>query len=79
MKRFDLKETIRRLSELELESQRKEYFGDATEYAFRRHVLILLNGLKRKPRTMSKYNLHVSKEMKAGKTMEEAVKTWRKK
>ncbi len=75
---MNLQETIKRLGEKARESHKEKYFGDEADYSFRRHVLILLEGLQKKKRKMSKYNLHVSKEMKAGKSMQEATKTWKK-
>jgi len=75
---MNLQETIKALGEKARESHRDKYFGDEANYSFRRWVLILLEGLQKKKRKMSKYNLHVSKEMKAGKTMQEATKSWKK-
>ena len=76
-----IKETIKNLGKLSANSKREGYLGDATKYSFRRWVLILLEGLevKKKKRKPSAYNLHVSKEMKAGKSMREAIETWKNK
>ncbi len=38
--------TIKNLGTLENNSARERYIGDATEYAFRRHTLELLKGLR---------------------------------
>ena len=42
----EINATIKALEKLENKSTKERYLGDATEYAFRRHTLILLNKLK---------------------------------
>jgi hypothetical protein len=41
-----LKETLRKLAYLEKLKEKEGYGIDATDFAFRRHILILLKGLK---------------------------------
>ena len=68
-----LQETISYLGKREQRSRKKGYIGDATDYATKRHMLILLarGRQKRKP---TEYQLKVGKYMKQGKGLHEAHK-----
>ena len=76
---MELNEVLKRLKKREEKSIREEYFGDAVNYAFKRHLLIMLNeittGKKRKP---TAWNLFVSGYLKKGKTIQDAAKDWNK-
>lgn len=70
--KMTLGKTIANLRRLEASSTRREYIGDATEYAFRRHILLLFS--KKHKRLPSSYQIKVGKYMKEGKTIQEAHK-----
>ncbi len=71
MKCMTLSETISSLTKREHKSRKKGYMGDATEYAARRHMLILLAKGKQKKKP-TEYQLKVGKYMKQGKSLHEA-------
>jgi len=78
---MELKETISNLKKLENRSLKKKYIGDATEYSFRRHTLLLLSKISKKKsqRKPSKWQLFIGKYLRNGKTIQEASKDWKKK
>lgn len=49
-----LKKAVYNLEQLESKSTKENYRGDATEYAFRRHCLLLLDDLKKQLKENSK-------------------------
>lgn len=67
----DLKETIQKLKEREKRADKKGYGGDATDHAFKRHVLILLAEIAKKPkRKPTEYQKRVGKFLKDGYSLE---------
>lgn len=83
---MNLKETIKSLESREARSKRDRYFGDASERAFRRHVLILLSRIadnvevkKKKKKKPSQWNRFVGEYLRKGKTIQEAARDWEKK
>ena len=78
MKIQKIKDTIKNLKDLEKNSSKKGYDGDATEYAFRRFVLELLlrNYPKKIKRRPTKWNSFVGEYLKEGKTIKEASIKW---
>lgn len=69
---MDLKETIKNLRELEKNSKRRHYIGDATNYAWKRHILILLSKENKKKRKSTEWNKFLSKALKEGKSISDA-------
>ena len=66
----DLKETIKKLLERERRADKKGYSGDATHYAFQRHLLILLSrGAKKTKRKPTEYSKLVGKFLKEGHSL----------
>lgn len=74
-----LNEVLKMLKEQEARSLKKGYRGDATNYAFKRYALILLNEIAGKKRKPSAWNLFVGKYLKQGKTVKDAAEDWKKK
>lgn len=73
---MNLKKTIENLRKRERDSKRKGYMGDATEYAFKRHLLLLLSKkVKRKP---SAWSIFLGNYLKEGKTIQQASIDWKK-
>ena len=79
--RFD--NVLKTLKEFEAKSQREGYRGDATSYAFKRYVLILLSKLveqkKGKKRRTTAWQRFVGEYWRQGKTIEQASEDWKKK
>lgn len=73
MKCMTLSETISNLMKREQRSRKMKYMGDATNYAAKRHMLILLAKRKQKKKP-TEYQLKVGKYMKQGKSIHEAHK-----
>jgi len=81
MKRFTLNETLSLLLRAEKKSRKENYLGDAANWAFKRHILILLNEIakKRSKKRPSAWNLFVADYLKRGKTVKDAAEDWKKK
>jgi len=69
---MDLNKTIKNLSKLSSNSRKEGYIGDASEYAFRMHVLILLKKIAETPKQM-KYFWQTMEELKE-KTAQEITR-----
>ena len=71
MKCMTLSETISSLRKREQKSRKMEYMGDATNWAAKRHMLVLLAKGKQKKKP-TEYQLKVGRYMKQGKSIHEA-------
>ena len=70
---LNLRQTIKKLGEREIQARKKGYHGDACEHAFRRHLLILLSSPKKK-RKPTEYQEIVGQQLKAGCSLQLAHK-----
>ena len=70
----DLKETIKCLKEREKRADKEGFGGDATRFAFQRHVLILLSQNTKKKKKPTEYQKIVGKQLKVGSSLQLAHK-----
>lgn len=89
---MNLKRAINNAKKLTMRSEKKGYIGDALNYAFRGHVLEILQQqtnilnqinknikkikYKKNKRNPSEYNLYIAQELKKGNTFSEAINNW---
>ena len=72
-----LEKTIKNLRELEKRSTNDGYMGDATDYAFKRHLLILLSKRVKHKRKHSAWSLFLGEYLRNGKSIQDASRDWK--